>query len=58
MDRDTGNTGHMTQRNRNQKKNKDNKNDKEYGLTKQKQLLTNPNQFPLLKTHTKVQYYS
>lgn len=58
MDRDTGNTGHMTQSKEKPKKNKDNKNDKEHGLTKKNQLLTNPNQFPLLKMRTKVQYYS
>ena len=36
MDRDTGNTGHMTQSEEKPKKNKDNKNDKEHGLTKKK----------------------
>ena len=49
MDRDTGNTGHMTQRNRNQKKTKDNKNDKEHGLTKKKTAAHEPKSVPTSK---------
>jgi hypothetical protein len=58
MDRDTGNTGHMTQsEEKPKKKTKTTKMIRNTDFLK-KQLLTNPNQFPLLKTHTKVQYYS